>query len=205
MKRCVLLILTFFVLSMIQLIGIETDTFNQEGAPKIEENNSEYLSGLGFTAGKISGVGFAYRRYFAKSGVQFTFGLLSNADKVPSFSDESYSDTRTKTGWDVDGWLSFMYLRTIRESDDTRFYYFLGGSMNIDYSKKYTQNYENNIASGDPIKKIRNDNSYYFGPGIGLDFRVSKYISFIVELPISISSDKKIETYIPQGSIQVKF
>ena len=164
-----------------------------------------YNRGLGFTAGKVSGIGFAYRQYFEKNGMQLTFGFLSDADNVPKFPETYYSDSLSKTGWEVDGWMSAMYLRVLRESELTKFYYFVGGSINIDYKKQYTQMYLANQQDGSPEKKIKNDNAYYFGPGIGLDFQISKYVSFIIELPVSISSDMKIDTYVPQGGVIVRF
>ncbi len=168
--------------------------------------SSEVLNrGLGFTAGKVSGIGLAYRQYYEKNGFQFTVGLLSSADKVPDFPETYYDDSYTKTGWEVDGWLSAMYLRVLRQSEVTRFYYFVGASINIDYKKKYTQEYSANSQYGSPVKKTINDNAYYFGPGIGVEFQLSKYISLNVELPVSISSDSKIDTYIPQGGIIIKF
>lgn len=193
MKKFLFLIIVLIVLTS---VSIAAEEFNR---------------GLGFTAGKISGVGFAYRQYFNNNGIQFTFGMLADRDNVPKFpsSPSNYelddNDGITKTGWEVDGWLSFMYLRTLRKSEQTRFYYFVGASMNIDYTKKYTQYYVSNEISESPVKKRHNDNKYYFGPGIGLDFQVSKYISFIIELPVSISSDNKIDTYIPQGGVIVRF
>ncbi len=168
-------------------------------------SSEEFNRGLGFTAGTISGIGATYRHYFDDQGVQFTLGILSNADNVPKFPADYSGGFLTKNGWDIDGWLSFMYLRTLRESEFTKFYYFVGASYEIDYTKKYTQEYAAGGQVGSPVKKIRNDNSYYFGPGIGLDFQLSKYISLIVELPLSISSKMKIITYIPQGGIIVKF
>ncbi len=161
--------------------------------------------GLGFTAGKVSGIGLAYRQYFAKNGLQFTVGLLSNADKVPKFPESHYDDSYTKTGWEVDGWLSAMYLRVLRESELTKFYCFVGASINIDYKKKYTQEYIAGNQSGSIEKKVINNNAYYVGPGIGIEFEMSRYINLNLELPISISSDSKIDTYVPQASIIVKF
>lgn len=162
--------------------------------------------GFGFTAGKVSGIGLAYRQYNERNGFQFTVGLLSSSDRIPKFPSESYNDSITKTGWDVDGWVSAMYINILRESEFNKFYWFFGASMNIDYKKKYTQEYDN---AHDPVgnidKKVVNDNAFYFGPGIGVDFRLSKYVSFNIELPISISSDSKIDTYIPQGAIIVRF
>lgn len=204
MTKGKLIIFLLLALSLCKLNGVDNLKLN-------EKVDAEYKRGLGFTAGKISGVGFAYRQYYEKNGFQFTLGFISNADKVPKFSSTSNNLTETKKGWDVDGWVGFMFLRTLRESESSRFYYFLGGSMNIDYTKKYTQNYSSTGSSsklykeGSPVKDGRNNNSYYFGPGIGVDFKISKYISFIIELPISISSDKKIETYIPQGGVIIKF
>lgn len=187
MKKILMLVLIIFTLVTVEIMA---EDFNK---------------GLGFTAGKISGVGFAYRQYFEKNGMQFTFGLLSTGDKVPHFPNEYYEDYRVKRGWEMDGWVSAMYLRTLRESELSRFYYFVGASVNLDYTKKYKQEYIGGISSGSPVMTRHNDNSYYIGPGIGLDFRVSKYISFMIELPVSFSSDKKIDTYIPQGGVIVRF
>lgn len=209
MKKGKLIIFTLLVLSLIKLSAVEEKKLN--GNVPIGEYEKENTQGLGFTAGRVSGVGFAYRQYFDKSGIQFTFGLLSDADNVPKFPEESNTSVITKKGWDVDGSIGFMYLRTLRESEKSRFYYFLGASLNIDYTKKYIQNYQYDssvgelVKYGSPVKDIKNNNSYYYGPGIGIDFKLSKYVSFIVELPVSISSDKKIETYIPQGAIIIKF
>lgn len=161
--------------------------------------------GLGFTAGKVSGIGIAYRQFFQKNGFQFTLGLLSDADEVPKFPVTYYNEYNTKTGWEVDGWISGMYLRVLRQSEFTRFYCFLGASMNIDYKKKYTQEYVSGQISGSPVKKTKNDNAYYFGPGIGIEFKLSRFISFNAELPVSVSSNYKIDTYIPQAGIIVKF
>lgn len=187
MKKVLLLILLVLILGSVDIIA------------------EEYNRGLGFTAGRISGVGFTYRQYMEKNGIQFTFGMLSDRDKKPSFPELS-DESITLTGWKVIGSLSFMYLRTLRKSERTRFYWFAGASMDIDYRKRYTQNYNNSGNQlGSPSDKGFSDNNYYFGPGVGLDFQVSKYVSFMIELPISISSDKKIETYIPQGGILVRF
>lgn len=193
MKKGLVLIVVIFILSSVDMMA------------------EEFNRGLGFTAGRISGVGFAYRQYFDKMGIQFTFGMLSDQDKIPNFptSPSSYqldeNNSITKTGWEVDGSLSFMLLRTLRNTDSTRFYCFAGASIDIDYTKKYTQLYVSSDMSGSPVKKTNNNNRYYFGPGVGVDFQVSKYVSFIVELPIAISSDKKVETYIPQGGVIIRF
>lgn len=200
-KTLILIILTLFVFSLNATDDLDTK----------ETKTAVFQNGLGFTAGKISGVGFNYRQYFDKNGIQFTFGLLTNADKVPTFPADGVSGSVTKTGWDVDGWVSLMYLRTLRETPRSKFYYFIGGSMNIDYSKKYTQKYEWSPSEyvwtklGSPVKDGRNNNEYYFGPGIGIDISLGKYVSLIVELPISISSNKEIVSYVPQGSILIKF
>lgn len=210
MKKGKFIIFFLLAFSLIKLSANEEMKIEENFDSTVAENYNN--KGLGFTAGQISGIGFAYRQYFEKNGMQFTFGLLSNADKVPKFSDNTYDSTSIKkTGWEVDGWLSFMYLRTLRDSENTKFYYFVGASLNIDYAEEYTQNYQYDpyageiIKLGSPKKSGLNKNSYYFGPGIGLDLKVSKYISFIIELPVSISSDKKIETYIPQGGVLIKF
>jgi len=194
MRKVVLIVLMLFTLATVNLVA------------------EDFHRGLGFTAGHISGVGFAYRQYFDKNGLQFTVGMLSDRDNTPKFPDTLYKkDSITKTGWEVDGWVSAMFLRTLRESEFVRFYWFVGGSMKIDYTKKYTQAYVEPESghyyeiSGEPVKKRHNNNDFFFGPGVGLDYQLSKNISLIIELPLSISSDKKIETYIPQGGIIVRF
>ncbi len=173
-------------------------------------NADEYLRGLGFTAGRLSGVGITYRQYFEKNGLQFTFGMISNRDKDPSFPEEakwSWNNNGevTKTGWQLDGSMGAMFIRTIRDSNKSRFYYFVGGSVEIEYRNKYTQTYEDGFIVGSAVKKRHKKYDYYFGPGIGVDFRINKYISLLVELPMSISTDKKIESYIPQGAIIIRF
>ena len=172
--------------------------------------SEDLQQGFGFTAGRISGVGIAYRQYFDKNGIQVTFGMFSNREEIPKFPTSAnygweHDGSNTKIGWELVGSYSLMYLRTLRMNEETRFYYFLGASMELDYKKKYTQDYENGIAVGIPVEKNAYNHDYFFGPGLGIDFKVNDNISFVVELPISISSDLEIETYIPQGGIVLKF
>lgn len=160
-------------------------------------NSEELTKGVGFTAGQLSGIGFNYRQYFDKNGMQFTFGFISTSDKAPKFTD---SYTNTKTGWEINGWLSAMYLRTIRDSDNSRFYFFAGTSINIDRKDVYVQD-----NSGTVVKTTKNHDKVYFGPGLGIELKASKYFSLLFELPVSISDNKKIVSYIPQGGFIIKF
>lgn len=160
-------------------------------------NSEEYTKGIGFTAGQLSGIGFNYRQYFDKNGMQFTFGFISTSDKKPRFTNFY---TNTKTGWEINGWLAAMYLRTLRDSDNTKFYFFAGTSINIDRKDIYTQ-----YSNGSVDKITKNRDKVYFGPGLGIELKASKYFSLIFELPVSISDNKKIVTYIPQGGFIIKF
>lgn len=171
-------------------------------------NSEELTKGIGFTAGQLSGIGFNYRQYFEKNGMQFTLGLISNADNKPTFPARYSRDFLIKNGWKVNGWVSAMFLRTIRNNENSRFYYFVAGSVNIDQTKKYKQYYQAYQPyqpMGSPVKYTDDKNKTYFGPGVGIELKPSKYFSIMLELPVSISNNKKIITYIPQGGFIIKF
>ena len=183
--------------------------------------------GLGFSAGTISGIGFSYRQYIEDYGFQVTCGLTASGDEKPDFdesisgslySNDTYLISKSKDGWDLDGSLGVMFISTLRKNEHSRFYYFVGGSVKLDRKKKYYQTYERNeididgnrdtnfhIVDGAERSKTINNDIYYYGPGIGLDLDLSKYLSLAFEWPLTFSSEKEIIMYIPQCSLNFKF
>ncbi len=173
--------------------------------------------GLGFSAGTVSGIGFSYRQYVKDFGYQITVGITASDDKKPNFSDtiseyglSGNTITKSKKGWELDGSIGLMLIKTLKDYEHSKFYCFVGGSVRLDRKKVYSRVYDaSNRATyyltDIETSKTVNDDVYYFGPGIGVDLELSKHASFALEWPLTISSEKKIVMYIPQCSLTFKF
>jgi hypothetical protein len=132
--------------------------------------------GLGFTAGLLSGLGFAYRRHFAnKLGIQLGGIAWGNrTDSFVSFGAEA--------------------IRTLSHSDRTRFYGVVGTSLFrdngqfLDYSGCYADP-GRPPAESCAVEVRRTTGSLAFGAGIGMEFSAGRHIGVSFEVPLSLMLD----------------
>lgn len=158
---------------------------------KLEESKR---GGLGFTAGLISGLGFAYRKHFENSfGIQV--GGIGWGDQNSSF---------TSVGAEI--------IKTISRSEKVRFYA-LGGTSIFRRNQKDYQDYSTCYAApGDPrsptpppdvcipVTGDRTTGTLNFGAGLGFEFTPSKHIGISLELPVTLMLDlEKTKRFKRQG------
>ena len=130
--------------------------------------------GVGFTAGLISGLGFAYRRNFANN-----FGMQIGGSGWAS-RDESFLS------------LGGEALRTISRSDRTTLYWVAGASLFRSTSPYYDYNDCYPVTQASPVcapsGTDRTTGSLNLGVGIGLEFRGTR-IGVSLEVPVSLMLD----------------
>jgi hypothetical protein len=172
-------------LRVVKTIPNETFEANVQAATqkvKIEEAKN---GGLGFTAGLISGLGFAYRKHFENSfGVQV--GGIGWGDQNSSFAS---------VGAEV--------IKTISRTEKIRFYALGGASIfrknqkdYADYSPCYPPISPTDPRPGgppvvdcQPTISDRTTGTLNFGAGLGIEFTPSKHIGISIELPVTLMLD----------------
>jgi len=135
--------------------------------------------GVGFTAGLVSGLGFAYRKHFENNfGVQI--GGIGWGSKTDSFVN-----------------LGVAAIRTVRRSGKVRFYglaaasVFRSNGRDFDYRDCAPRMalVDPTPAPCVPVEGRRTTGSLNFGVGIGLEFTPSEHVGLSFELPLSLMLD----------------
>jgi hypothetical protein len=130
--------------------------------------------GVGFTAGLVSGLGFAYRRHFAN-----TLGLQIGGSGWAG-RDESF----LSLGGEV--------MRTLSRSDRSRLYLVAGTSIWRNRGPDYDYSGCIPVVQGPsacvPVETQHTTGSLNVGAGIGLEFAGS-HVGLSLEVPISVMLD----------------
>jgi hypothetical protein len=149
----------------------------QAGPPPVadaaQKTGDGTRQGVGFTAGLVSGVGFAYRRHFANK-----FGLQIGGSGWAG-RDESFLNL----GGEV--------IRTLSRSDRSRLYLVAGTSIWRYRQPDYGDTRCVPVAQGTPAcppTQQRTTGSANLGAGIGLEFAGS-HVGLSLEVPISLMLD----------------
>lgn len=131
--------------------------------------------GVGFTAGLLSGLGFAYRRHFANDyGLQI--GGVAWANRTESFFS-----------------LGVEAIRTISRSNKVSLY----GVAAMSVFRNNGPEFDDSGCSFAPdairvpcgVERRKTTGSLNFGAGIGLEFTPGRHISVSFELPVSLMLD----------------
>lgn len=135
---------------------------------------SKARQGVGFTAGLVSGMGFAYRRHFANG-----FGMQVGGSGWAS-RDESFVSLGAEA------------IRTISRSERTRLYWVAGTSMFRNTNPYYDYDSCYPVMRSAPIcvppETRRTTGSVNIGAGIGLEFTGTR-IGVSFEVPVSLMLD----------------
>jgi hypothetical protein len=155
-------------------------TASPQGAPPVPTPGStvkaatDARQGVGFTAGLVSGLGFAYRRNFANN-----FGMQIGGSGWAS-RDESFLS------------LGGEAIRTISRSDRTRLYWMAGTSVFRSTGPYYNYNDCYPVTPAAPVcvpsQTDRTTGSLNFGAGIGLEF-TGRRVGGSLEVPVSLMLD----------------
>jgi len=144
--------------------------------------------GIGFSAGLLSGLGFAYRRHFAND-----FGV-----HIGGVAWGNRTDSFTSLGVEV--------LRTFSRSDKVRFYGVAGAGLfrndeqYDDYSGCYPVPPPASGGSSCPTERREVSGSLSLGAGIGMEFTPGRHIGVSLEVPVSILLDiEKSERFNRKG------
>ena len=133
--------------------------------------------GIGFSAGLLSGLGFAYRRHFAND-----FGL-----HIGGVAWGNKTDSFTSLGVEV--------LRTFSRSDKVRFYGLAGAALFRndeefdDFSGCYPVPPPTSGGVSCPVTRRQVSGSLSFGAGIGMEFTPGRHIGVSLEVPVSVLLD----------------
>jgi|GEM_PF-5535308 len=138
-------------------------------------------SGAGITAGLLSGLGFAYRKFFGnRLGMNIGFGALSSNGEIQAG-------------------LGLELLRVFDEREKVRFLGILGVSSF--YSRDKIVDYSN--PNGIPVEYFQDEASFNFGAGIGIEWAPGGFknrgVAFSFELPLTF------RTLLTEGQDGLKF
>jgi len=161
--------------TMIEVKNIEASSVAETKNP----NQTSYQSGMaaGFTAGLLSGLGFAYKQFFGNGwGMAIGFGGIS------------------QNGGEVDANIGAELMRILDEKERVRFYALFGVSSFYSRYKEYDYSYPSNPEHPDyqePTYHFTNEASYNFGVGLGIEWAPAGFkengVSFSFELPFAVS------------------
>jgi hypothetical protein len=140
-------------------------------------------SGLGFTAGLVSGVGFAYRRHFENQ-----FGM-----QLGGIAWETQTSSFMNAGAEL--------IRTLSRSDKVRFYGVVATSVFRERNKEYVYSACYPLLPADrpipvpcePVEAWRTSGSVNVGAGIGLEFDPGRHVGVSLELPLTLMLDLEPE------------
>lgn len=169
------------------------DTLHTEEKPLKVQTNYESKLGLGFTGGGTSGIGFAIRKHF-KNRLGFHCGafILGGSEEEP---EEEWNDNGYWAQDDI-AWLwanigtQVMYTLHRHKKEVFRFYTFVGAQVIFDYGKHrvykevIVSDYHTTYEKTDKVV-WSNDNMYFIGAGLGLEFLIVKHFGISVECPVT--------------------
>jgi len=166
-------LLAALLLGPVNLFG-QTNTQPTPEEPVVVQAGVSNRHGIGFSAGLLSGLGFAYRRHFANDfGVHI--GGVAWGNKTDSFVS-----------------LGVEVLRTFSQSDKVRFYGVAGAGLfrNDERYDDYSGCYLGpSPAAPCPVERREVSGSLSLGAGIGIEFTPGKHIGVTLEVPASILLD----------------
>ena len=180
-------------LKIAEAITTDADIVNREIIEKVEslntvnathmetpENPSSFdkKNGVGFSAGAITGVGFAYRRHLTEKWGMQVAGIF--------FGDGGFIFAN----------LGVTAMRTLHQTQKVRFYVVSGLSAFYNGSHESDWEYCDNQGFGEDwnaYDQCMDDNTDWnngvainFGIGIGIEFLVAKNVGLSFELPLTI-------------------
>lgn len=173
------------------IINIEQKTADEK-SEAVKEQKYTPGKAAGFTAGLITGLGFAYRQFFANGwGYHVGFGGIGDKNSI-------------------DANIGAQVMKVLDETSKARFYLLSGVSTY--YSKSsYTRPVEP-YDPNDPSKPTEfetiseNRLTYNVGVGLGLEWApaglANKGVSFSVELPLLIYFDQLNDTGVTFGGLR---
>lgn len=151
-------------------------------SPVFAFEDDGYKKALGFHVGHASGNGYSYRVFFGPEenhALQFVFGAMTSGTSKVKFTDRVYSYGAgnefydSKKGQKTSASFGLSYLNILHVTDHSRFYINFGASYLYSRRNEYLQRYVLDSSSyynatGDPEKKVKNNDVFTFGMGPAL-------------------------------------
>ncbi len=153
----------------------EIDTVQSVSQPSVETPvDYSTKSGLGFTGGPTTGIGFAYRKHFPfRMGIHAGGFFLAGSDEGDEDEDEEGNPEEPHSWIWANVGAEFLYTIHRHKEKYFRFYVLAGCEVIIegeDYEKK----------------EWKYDKTYIVGAGLGIEFLIREHVGIALELPFSV-------------------
>ncbi len=187
---------------------------------------AEPTQGVGFAAGQLSGIGLSYRVLMENYGMQITLGAISLKENgyeepyMPRYPYDPHYSKANPPGFTQERWLretdaniGLMFMKSLHKSKISTLYIFTGFCAFYSWDSIEEQYYEPVVTDdyydyapvGEAKKRVRQNNTFFGGGGLGFEVRFSPNFRLAIEWPLTFTSDGDFIMYIPQAGLHYFF
>lgn len=194
--------------------------------------SSELHTSLGISAGLLTGSGLSYRNIGESKGLQFTFGIMSFP--YEEYDDGYWSEERSGL-YDSNYWVpdtseifkdyeygnggtwgnaGLVFIKPLHRAKRSTFYVLTGVSMYYSSSVDYYTEYKYILTSdstysynpiSDRVKDSETNYTFRVGFGIGIEYQFTENIRLSLDMPLTISDNRRITMIVPEAGIYYYF